>query len=204
MSLMFVRRAALSLGLLAAACLAAGCGDEEAVADLCGENEEAGASRAEYPGGPFGTKECERLEDLGFVGPQGEAVTLSSLRADPDKKLLLLTTSAGWCTACIDEQPQLEALQAQYGPQGLTVLVTLFEDQDFNAIDEGYAEEWIRRFDLSLNVVADPEKKTHAYYDPSATPMLMLVDLASMKILKILIGSQLDTVESLVQAKLGG
>ena len=38
-----------------------------------------------------------------------------------------LTTSAGWCTACIEEQAALQTLYTDYAGRGVEILVTVFQ-----------------------------------------------------------------------------
>ena len=50
--------------------------------------------------------------------------------------------------------------------------------------------------------MADIDFKLGAYYDPSLTPMAMLVDVNQMEILNIQIGAQLATLETLIISQL--
>lgn len=160
------------------------------------------SDRSSYPEGPYGTARGDVLEDLAFVDPEGDALSLGSIFADENNRLLLLSTAAGWCTACIEEQGALEDLHAAHGAGGLVVLVALFEDSDFQPADATLAAAWKQEHELSFDVVADPEFQLDAYYDASLTPMNMMVDLDTMEILVISTGWEPSTVESIIEARL--
>lgn len=181
---------ACSLLVLTSAC-AAGSGGPGAASD-----------RSAYPAGPYGTSEGAVLEDLTFVTPAGEPLSLSDIHADPANRLLLISTAAGWCTACIEEQPALEELHAQHQADGLVVLVALFEDRDYQPADAALAEAWQQQHELSFHVVADPEFRLGDYYDTSATPMNMIVDIDTMEILVLQTGWDRAIVESVIEARL--
>ncbi len=51
-------------------------------------------------------------------------------------------------------------------------------------------------------MVADSEGALSAYYDPQLTPMNMIVDVASMKILWLTTGWDQSTVEAILSSKL--
>ena len=57
-----------------------------------------------------------------------------------------MTTSAEWCTACIKEQPKLEDLYQEYGEQGLEVMVSMFQDDQFSPATPEVAQLWKNRF----------------------------------------------------------
>lgn len=182
--------------------LLSSCGGDSDEVDFCGETQEQDTPRDSYPAGPFGTTECARIENLALTQPDNSTVDLQSIRSQASSELLLVVTSAGWCTACIEEQPQLQAIHEQFSGKGLVVMVSLFEDSNYAPVDGSYAEQWKRQYELDFMVVADPDKQLHQYYDPSLTPMQMLVDASTMKILQIFVGEDLDTIRDLVEAKL--
>lgn len=166
------------------------------------EGEVNSGPRGDYPAGPYGKAEGAILEDLGFVTPDGGALSLSDIHADESKSLLVILTSSGWCTACIEEQPALEAIHNQYKGRGLALVVTLFEDDQFLPADAALAQEWVERHGVTFPVVADPEFVFEDYYDARQTPMNMIVDLASMKIERIFTGADTSALEAIIEAKL--
>ncbi len=158
--------------------------------------------RAAYPPGPYGTRDGRTIANLGFVDPEGEPVDLQSLRADCTYSLAVVTTSAGWCTACREEQPKLQALFDDYRARGLVVLVTLFEDDNYAPATTRLAEGWRDRYELTLPVLVDAEFVLGDYYDRDQTPMTMLVDLETMRIERIMNGYIDADVRSLVDTLL--
>ena len=163
--------------------------------------EQETSDRSEYPS-CYGTEENQIIADLSFILPDGESFSFSDIHTDPQNQLLLLTTSAGWCTACIEEQPALQDLHDQYSADGLVVMVALFQYADFRPADAQYAANWRDQYGLSFFVVADPQFVLGAYYDERLTPMLMLVDLNTMEIIRVTTGWDASTTEAIIQARL--
>lgn len=157
-----------------------------------------------YPAGPFGTTEGAVLEEFTFQQADGTPVTLSDLRGDGDKRLLMVTTSSWWCTACIDEQPTLKELYAEWAPKGLEMVVTLFEEADYSVITLAGVQKWKDEFATTFPVVADPDFQFEPFYDATFTPMVMFVDLCTMEILSIRTGFDRSLVETTLAARLCG
>lgn len=157
--------------------------------------------RDRYPAGPFAFAEGDTIEDLSFDAADGK-LSLMDVRSDKQAELLLLVTAAEWCTACIEEQPDLQALFDQHETAGLRVVVSLFEDSEFAPATEQNAAEWREGHALSFPVVADPAFLLSRYYDTSLTPMNMLVDLDSMVIERVTTGFDRSVIEALVEALL--
>lgn len=160
------------------------------------------APRDTFPTGPYGTNEGEVVQNHRFLAPGGDELTLQELRADESSRLLLLVTAAGWCTACIEEQPSLQRLFDERADDGLRVVVSVFEDSEFSPARAEDAADWASDHSLSFPVVADPEFALRDYYDSSLTPMNMLVRAGSMTIERITTGWDPGLVESLVEALL--
>jgi thiol-disulfide isomerase/thioredoxin len=158
--------------------------------------------RAFYPPGPYGVAEGDIIADHEFVAGDGSAWTFTDVRGDPEAELLLLATSAGWCTACIEEQPTLEGFHQRYSELGLVVVVALFEGAQFDPADPALARAWQGRYGLSFPVVADPDFVLGAYYDAALTPMNMVVDLCSMEILSIHTGTDTTAEAAIIEARL--
>lgn len=159
--------------------------------------------RLSYPSENIGTTEGAVLAPLTFTNTDGSEFSLDAdVFRNSDKRLLLLVTAAGWCTACREEQPALEALYQSYKNDGLEVVVAVFEDNNFAPAETDFATSWKDSYALTFPVVADTDFKLGAYYDPSLTPMAMLVDISKMEILNIQIGAQPATLETLVQSQL--
>lgn len=156
-----------------------------------------------YPVGPYGTGVGGTLAPLEFVTPADELWSFDAdVFQDPDAKVMLLTTTAGWCTACLEEQPVLNELHAEYAADGLRVVVSIFEDSSFSPATAEDALGWQTRHQLEPAVVADPEFVLAAYYDRSVTPMNMLVTVGSMKIIYLETGFDEDEIRELLESLL--
>lgn len=166
-------------------------------------DDTSAASRERYPTENLGTLEGMVVENHVFTNTDGSDFSLQEdVFRNQDAKLLLLVTAAGWCTACREEQPALENLYQTYRAQGLELVVAIFEDNNINPVTTDFAAAWKDSYNLSFPVVADIDFQLGAYYDPSLTPMAMLVDVDTMQILNIQIGAQPTVLETLVQTQL--
>lgn len=181
--------------LIAAALLACGTGDPTGGA---GELTD----RTSYPGGPYGLAEGSVIADVEFQATDGSAFSLGDVFADPKNRVLLLTTTAGWCSACIEEQPRLEALHGELSGKGLVIMAALFEDEDYRPATLDQARNWVERYGISYPLVLDADFKLAQYYDRTATPMNMVVDLDTMTILKITTGFEEAVLRAVIEANL--
>jgi thiol-disulfide isomerase/thioredoxin len=202
-------RRLISPGTLACAALCAafcaGCLDAGGGADATSGDPDAAAvaPREGYPNGPYGVAVNATLTNHDtFLTPEGAPWSLADVYRDGSKRLLLISTSAGWCTACIKEQPKLQALHETYGPRGLAVVVSVFEDAQFNAATAATAADWRDRYNLSATVVADPPFAFSAYYDAALTPMNMIVDVNTMQILWLTTGWDQSTIDAILSSRL--
>ena len=137
----------------------------------------------------------------------GEPFGLQDVYRNGENKVLLLTTSAGWCTACIEEQASLETLYSDYNDRGVEIIVTVFQNANYEPADVNFANQWKRRYRLSYPVVADTDFLIQDYYpgrDPSVTPIMLVIDVPSMTILERFVGYDDLVVRSLVDRQLAG
>ena len=176
-----------------------GCADDDAA--VCAAV--TAVPRPTYPAAPYGTAAGTTLANLSFADPNGTStVDLQSLRAEGDKRLLLLITSAGWCGACAAEQPELNRLYEAYKDCGLELVVTLFEDRDANPASPALAAQWKNQYRNPFPVVADVPFVLKEYYNATSTPMVMFVDLETMEILSISTGAVDQATEAFIQQQL--
>src|SRR5690554_2127488 len=89
--------------------------------------------------GDPGTESSKLLED--FESPafldgvtDGEPVPLrlsEYLAAErPDARIIMINAAAGWCAPCMREATALPAFAAEFEPQGVAILVAVFQDQN--------------------------------------------------------------------------
>ena len=151
---------------------------------------------------PPNASSTSKADSLSFSTATGEPFGLADIFADSDKTLLLLSTAAGWCTACIEEQGALEELSTTHGPAGLEVMVSLFEDRDYQPATPALAAQWQQDHGLTFPVVVDPDFVLAAYYDSALTPMNMLVDVNTMTILRVSTGWDPSAITAIIEARL--
>lgn len=172
----------------------------------CDSSGEGGAGevtdRTTYPPGPYGLAEGDVLADLSFTNADGTAFSFGDVFANSKHRVLLVTTTAGWCTACIEEQPKLKALHGELKGNGLQIVAAMFEDADFAPATVAQIADWDERYDLPYPLVLDEGFKLGAYYDPTLTPMNMIVDVDTMEILKITTGFDEAVVRAVIEANL--
>ena len=117
--------------------------------NLCTDStcDELTESRDGYPG--YGFDVGDIIAPLEFLNGDGTPFSLSEIYQDSSRKVLIISTSAGWCTACIEEQAALETLYGEYRELGVEILVTVFEKASFEPADARFAEFWKRRYRLT-------------------------------------------------------
>ncbi len=165
-----------------------------------------------YPDGPYGVMEGSTIINHCFETSKGEYLSWADIHNDAGGKILLVTTSAGWCSACIEEQPHLEEWHVDPFDDGLRVVVTLFEDESLAASTKEYAADWVNRFNLTFPVVSDPAVEFAElgisgtqlgwYYDTKKAPMQMIIDLKNMNIVSMDVGASPETLYRKIQGYL--
>jgi len=158
--------------------------------------------RSEYPGDPYGVSEGDVIADLAFETPEGEAFALSDVYENEDNKLLLLSTAAGWCAPCREEQPALEERYGEWKEKGLAVVVAIFEDSNYEEPTSEFVAQWRDQYALTFDVVRDASFVLEPYYNADLTPMNMFVDVDSMEILRIQTGFDASAVDALIESQL--
>lgn len=159
-------------------------------------------NRTGYPSGPYGTIKNTILEKVVLTDSDGNEFSFESIYQNGSKRLLLISTAAGWCSVCRTEQPLLNKWHEEYSEKGLSVVVALFEDNSFEPATNEFTQQWINNYDLNFQVLVDSENYFAKYYDTSSAPMNMLVDVCTMEILDIFIGGNADKIESYIGVRL--
>jgi thiol-disulfide isomerase/thioredoxin len=157
-----------------------------------------------YPEGPYGTSKADRIANLKFVGwgnpklsdyDTAQAGTLELADYyDPDGakglELILVNAVAYWCGVCQQEYRDM-AESARYNTlkaRGVEMLGILFEDVNAEPAAFKDLSNWARAFKVEFPFVLDPGFKTGVYFDQSATPMNMVIDARSMRIVDVYTG----------------
>jgi thiol-disulfide isomerase/thioredoxin len=169
-----------------------------------GEGDTGGpVDRTVYPEGPYGAEEGSVVTNHKLITAEGGDFFFGAdIRENTDNKVLLISSGAAWCTACIEEQPKLQEFYDEYNSQGLEILEVIFQDIEANPGTAADAQAWIDEFGVSYPVVADGEAQFDQYQDPSLAPLIMLIELDTMTILKKSSGFQESLFEALIQSQL--
>lgn len=172
----------------------------------CGplDNEvEPPSERDVYPTEGIGVKEGNVIADLSFTADDGSVFSLGGVFADQKNRVLLMSSSAGWCQPCMDEAPKLEALHEEFAAKGLVVVTAMFQDADYNAATMDVVRNWKKKYKATHPVVLDDEFLLGNYYDPNSVPMNMIVDVDTMTIKRILKGFDEGVIRALITEKVG-
>ena len=202
-----VRLAGLAPALPVAVIVLSACSSSQAEAPFDEGKQSVAAAdlgepREAYPGGPYGSRAGAIIENFGFLGWHApktsnydtsklEPVSLGQLY-DPDGskgvKLLVMTSTAVWCSACKQEYRDMAGSVAAYEAKGVRFLGALFQDASLPNPKPAKPSDlvlWAKTFDVTFPFVLDPALKLGSFFDVEATPMEMIVDAKTMKILKI-------------------
>lgn len=163
--------------------------------------------RLDYPAGPYGVGVGAVIEDLAFLGWRDpvasgydpgkfDTVRLSEFYnpdgARSDIKLIWINASAVWCTVCRAEMKDIKTqdINAVYRARGLQLVETLFEDNDSLPAKPVDLKSWgeLPAHDIKFPLLLDPGFKLGAYFTSDATPLNMLVDARSMRIVDATMG----------------
>lgn len=156
----------------------------------------------EYPPGPYGTAAGEVAANRVFETSDGTEWSFAALREDTDAGLIFVSTAAGWCTACIEEQPALVALHDEFADSGLRIAVAVFEDARNAPATAEYAARWRERHALPFPVLVDTRNQFGAFYDSRLAPMNLFVATPSMEIVGVTVGFDETRVRALITAHL--
>ena len=166
--------------------------------------------KLDYPAGPYGTGVHGTLENFAFLGwhdpvaANYDASKLEQVRLseyyNPDGrsnvKLIWINASAVWCSVCRAEMADIKSngVHASFGPRGVQMIVTLFEDNKSGPAKPSDLHNWGSLPDHSIDfpLLLDPGFKLGAFFTSDATPLNMLVDAKTMKVLDATMGYSSD------------
>lgn len=151
---------------------------------------ESDASDGTYPSGPYGTNVGARIAPLEFPTTTGDTFSFDSdIFQDDGVSLVLLSTAAGWCTACREEQPALVELYEDHHEDGLLVVLAIFEDNDSAPATTEFARGWVAQYGIPFPALIDEFNDLASFYEPTLAPMNMFFDGDTMEIIDITIGA---------------
>jgi hypothetical protein len=176
----------------------------------------AGCTAPQYPSGPYGAEQGERIANACFQGfrnpangnhgPDALETLAFSDYYDPTGsqgiELVLINTAAIWCSACRTEHQTLSAKNDQYAPRGLRILSTLFQDAARNPATPDNLKNWVETFDSSYAMALDPDYQLGAYAPAETAPLNLVVDARTMTIELKLLGDQDSVLWPFIDAAL--
>lgn len=175
-----------------------------------------GAGSVKYPAGPYGTNQGSIVENQSFEGwtdpsaahydPSTFKVIRFSDYYNPDgsksDKLILLNASAYWCTVCQSEYQQLPSDYAQYKSKGVVFIGTLFEDAQSNPAQPTDLVNWSKAYAVDFPMLLDPSFKLGQFFTADATPMNLVIDARTMKIVGKVLGGNLPQIWQIIDSHL--
>ena len=166
--------------------------------------------KLDYPAGPYGTGLHATLEDFAFLGwhdpvaANYDAGKLEQVRLSEyynpdgrsDVKLIWINASAVWCSVCRAEMTDIKdnGVHASFGPRGVQMIVTLFEDNKSGPAKPSDLHNWgvAAAHKIDFPLLLDPGFKLGAFFTSDATPLNMLVDAKTMKVIDATMGYSTD------------
>jgi peroxiredoxin len=121
-----------------------------------------------WPAAAGRTLEGEAAPDFVLKSLDGTNRRLSEYQGS----VVILTFWAARCGDCREQMSQLNAMQTQFGPQGLQVL-SVNIDKHLHQV-----EKTTQGMQLNFPVLLDRKKRVAKLYDPSKLPLTVLIDPA--------------------------
>jgi hypothetical protein len=158
-----------------------------------------------YPPGPYGRGLGAVIENLSFLGwrdPVRSGYDPAALELvsfadfyDPSgtrTKLIVLNASAVWCSVCRAEMQDMRARDTYntYKAKGVEIVGTLFEDADGAPAQPADLQLWgsSTAHTIAFPLLLDPGFKASVYFTSDATPINMIIDATTMKIVFTMMG----------------
>lgn len=159
-----------------------------------------------YPAGPYGTEVGSVIANLSFLGwrdPVAAGYDANALERvsfsdfyDPGGErgleVIVVNASAVWCTVCQTEFADMKnaAVYSRFKQVGVEIIGTLFEDAVGDPATPSDLTLWgnSTRRAIEFPLVLDPGLKMGAYFTSDATPLNLVIDARTMRILHSFMG----------------
>lgn len=154
-------------------------GDDAAIIVPDAGGEDAGsAACAGDPGEPYGTSEGSHFLPFTLQRCDGSDFSFyGEAEGYCDATFTVVVMSAGWCGPCRNEATQMQArLVEAYADQGVRVVVSIIQNNDYEAPDLAFCQSWVDQYGLTNPVVADPTQETQIYFPAGSLPATVIVD----------------------------
>ena len=169
-----------------------------------------GYQKQDYPAGPYGLGVRSTIENFTFLGwhdPKAANYDVNKLEqlslsdyynpdGRTDLKLIWINASAVWCSVCRAEMADIKdnGVYASFAPRGVQMLVTLFEDNKYGPAKPSDLHNWglAPDHDIAYSLALDPGFKLGALFTSDATPLNLLVDAKTMKVIDATMGYSAD------------
>jgi peroxiredoxin len=97
----------------------------------------------------------------------GKSVSLSDFKG----KVVVLNFWATWCTPCIHEIPDFNALQAKYGSSGVQFIGVAVDDEGISKV-----KPWVQKNNVGYPILLSDDDIFKKYGDMSAIPTTFIID----------------------------
>lgn len=121
-------------------------------------------------GGDAPPKIGSLAQDFTATTADGKQVSLSSFKGHP----VWLTFGASWCSACVAEEPDIEAAYLKYKAQGVQVLAVSISE------DAATVKAYAGRVGLTFPMVPDPNTSIASVYGVYGIPAHFFIDKAGV------------------------
>ena len=122
--------------------------------------------------------------DVGVKAPNFEAVTLFSHErrslADYRGHVVLLNVWATWCAPCRIEMPSLQALNKEYGSQGLKIIGINTHDEASDSTVRAFANGYGLTFDILRDMPSPGHDSMTTIYKITGYPESFVIDQSGM------------------------
>jgi len=140
--------------------------------------------------------------DGSLAGEQLQVLRLSDHAAEA--KVILFNLSAGWCGPCKQETQHFASLMKTYGPKGLAIFQAIFDaETPGDPPTVTLLDSWIKAYGPSGSVGIDVDAESIIYNATGTTPVNMILDAKTRKVLDKSHGYSQSTLESKIKTHLG-
>ena len=158
-----------------------------------------------YPPPPHGVDFGDVIFDITLPDCSGKTHKLSDYYNDGKTKVILVSVHAGWCGPCMNQAKGLEAFYQRLKGKGLMVWNILIEDNNRGGgkVPAAYCHSHVTKYGMTFPLLSDPGSAVmRAVFDRNATPLNMILDARTMKILYKKSGAIEATLNSIVESYL--